>query len=326
MRPLIFALILCGCVRLSVAKEKPEDLARPLLKLAADRALFLPDAKSPFKVLVHFRVHGGGSHDFKGSYIWLVTPAGDFRKEVKMPDYEDVQVLKGSTLWSKRNLDFMPLQAALAEYSLTNFRLLTSDVSIERYSRSSEHHTELRCVDVKQGKYSRTLCVDANGDLRKVELKELRFTYEYSDYRPVESKFAPYKITARRYGGTTLEAEVVSLAPATTADERAIEPLPGAQKREGCLNPTLPFLAKTFPPPDPKDFQGPVQPQGEVILYLIVASDGTVTRTSVVQTLGKEMDDAVVAMVKQWKYQPSKCQSAPIDSEVFVSEQLKLVP
>src|SRR5258708_9051717 len=114
-----------------------------------------------------------------------------------------------------------------------------------------------------------------------------------------------------------LVAEVVSLAPATTAEEGVIEQPAGAQKRDGCLNPSLPFLTKTVPPSDPKDLQGPVY-QGEVILYLLIASNGTISRMSVVQTAGKELDDAVLAMVGQWKYEPGKCQNTPIDSESFV--------
>jgi len=305
------------------AKDEPEDLARPLLKSAADRALLLPSASSPFKLLVDFEVHGGGSAKFKGQYSWLVTPAGNSRKQTKVSDFDDLEVLKGSTLWVKRNLDFMPLQAAWVEYAMSNFRLITSGFPVERYFKASEHHIELHCVEVKQGKNPRTLCLDADGNLRKAELQDLKLIYEYSDYRPVGSKFAPQRMVLKRDGGTVLDAEVVSLTVATPADENAIEIPGGAQRREGCLDASLPSITKSVPPNYPKDARDKRQ-QGEVIAYALITSNGTLAHTTIVQTAGTLLDDSVLAAASQWQYEPARCENTPVESEALVPVRFTL--
>ncbi len=316
-RVLSRCLVVCACLPLAVAKDKPEKMANPLLKLASDRALFLPNPDSPFKVLLEFDVHGRGSSPLKGKFSWMVTPTGDSRKETLMSDYHDLQVLKGSTLWTVRTLDFMPLQAAWMEYAMTNFRLINSGFPVERYFKTSEHHEELQCIELMQGKNPRTLCFSGEGNLRKVEFHDLKLTYEYSDYRPLASKFAPYRITAKSDSGTVVEAEVASIAPATATDEQAIAHPDNAVQTSSCLAPTLPTVNKSVPAVYPEQARRSKQ-QGEVIFWVHITGNGNLAHEAVVQTASKLLDDAVLAAAPKWKYEPARCQNTPVESDALV--------
>jgi TonB family protein len=306
------------------AKEKPEEKAGPLLKAAADRSLLHTDGSSPFRVRLNFTVYGSKPRQMQGTYTWLVSDGGRWRKEVTFSDYADLEVGNGSTVWTKRSLDFKPLQAIWLDAVFSNYQYLNSaDDTVERYFITSEHHAELRCVDLFRDRKRRKLCFDPEGNLLRADVNELDMTFEYSDYRSAGQKSAPYKVVLKRAGKVVLDGTVESLSTDTKADQPLLEPPAGAKKRGGCLTPTLPKATKKVPPEYPMIARNG-HLEGKVTMYALIASDGTVHNLVVIQTAGEALDAASVSAVSHWQYEPAKCGNVPIDSEAAISVNFSL--
>lgn len=306
-------------------KENAEEQSRPLLKTAADRSLLHADGNSPIKLKLSFTLSGSRSRA-KGTYTWFVSNAGDWRKEVAFSDYSNVEVGRGSTVWVKRNLDFNPREAAWLEGIFSNHQYLNiPEDTIGKYFTTSEHHVQLRCVDLFRYKKPRTLCFDPQDNLVKAAVGELNITFEYSDYRPAGQKFAPHKIVLKRDGKTVLEAEVEDLSMDNNVDLHLFEPPAGAIKRGGCFTPTLPRPTKTaFPKYPPMALA--MRDEGTVMMYVLIASDGTVHNPQVIETAEKELDEASLRVIPAWQFEPARCGDRPVDFETTIGLNFSLQP
>ncbi len=313
------------CCHPSLAKDSPEEKARPLLKAASERSLFHADRSAPFGLVFKFQLRTPGSKPTPGAYSWLLTPEGDWRKEMKFLDYSDLRIYRGNTLWAKRNIDFRPLQAGRIEGALSNFVYVDrAEDEITRYSTTSEHHVDLRCVDVRRDRSSRKFCFDADNNLRKVEEKrrsissDVDIVYEYSDFKQLGKKFAPSKILAKRDGFVVLDGSIETLTPVANLDPSLLTPPVDAVKRNGCLTPSLPKEKETSNPHYPATARSEHQ-QGTVVTYALIGNDGLVKKTEVIQTGGQALDAAVLDAVRKWQFEPAKCGDVPVDFEVEVA-------
>jgi len=310
----------CACLAFcfgaaAFANQKAEEKARPLLQAAAERSLFHADKSAPFGVLVKFTLLMPSSKTATGVFSWLVTSEGDSRKETKFLDYTDLEVDRGTTLWVRRSTDFQPMQAAWVEGAFSNFTYLNrAEDELTRYSTTSDHHVQLRCVDLLRDKMALALCFDPDDNLRKVELKDSQITYEYSGYRQAGKKFAPYRMSAKREGQVVFDGTIDLLSLDSNFDPSLLAPPAGAIKRTGCLNPTLPILKSKVVPSYPSLARSERQ-QATVTAYILIASDGTVQNPAIVQTGGQYLDASVLTAVRQWQFQPAKCGDVPIDFE-----------
>jgi TonB family protein len=306
---------------LSVAasgKEKPEQQARPILKAAAERSLLNADSKSPFSLTASFTVYGLGAKRLDGKYDWLANSVGDWVKHLSFGDYTDLQIGRGSSVQIKRSVRFQPIQAAIVQNAFSSpLYLDQAGDTIERFFTMSENHVKLRCADLLNGKYRRTICVDPDQNLRMVAFKFSRITYEYSDYRPAGRKFVPHRITAKRGSNTLLEVNVERVALDSEVDARLPDPPEGAIQRSGCLAPTLPKLKRSEFPGFPMNIPA-ANREGQVIFYVLIGSDGTVHNPVVIQTAGESWDSAALDALRRWQYEPAKCGDTPVEFETEV--------
>jgi TonB family protein len=91
--------------------------------------------------------------------------------------------------------------------------------------------------------------------------------------------------------------------------------LPGVARTSGQLNPPGP-LRKV----DPKYPQDLVQEhvEGEVILYGVIRTDGSVDSIQIVRGLDKQLDANSVEAFSQWKFRPATRDGAPVSLEAVV--------
>jgi TonB family protein len=176
----------------------------------------------------------------------------------------------------------------------------------------------MQCVDILHGRERRTVCVDPNQNLSTIEFKFPRIVYEYSDYRPAGKKFIPYRIVAKREGTTLLEASLDKVASDADSDLHLPEPPDGAIKRSGCQAPTPPTLEHSEFPTFPSRALPP-QREGRLMLYVLIATDGSVRNAVVTQTAGKALDSSALDAVRHWRYKPAKCGDNAVEFETEVS-------
>ena len=316
-------LLFVACCGSLSAKDKAEEQGRPLLKAASEQALLHADGSSTFRVKVSFTIRAS-SKPFEGTYSWSFNSADDWRKELTLSDYTDVEIGRGSTVTVKRSLDYKPLPVFWVEGIFENFIYLNgANDTIDRYFTTSKDHVALRCVELKRVNKPGTVCVDPQSNVVRADAGELDLTYEYSEYQPTGNKFMPRHVIVKRDGKVILEGNIESLPVNTENASATSEPPAGAVKRFGCLAPTLPKLANKISPQYPEAARRSGE-QGTVIFYVMIASDGSVHRVQLIQTVSQDLDDASQTAIERWQYEPAKCNTVPVDSEVPVTVHFSL--
>jgi protein TonB len=64
--------------------------------------------------------------------------------------------------------------------------------------------------------------------------------------------------------------------------------------------------------------------EGEVVLEIVVRSDGRVGNIRIVQGVGGGLDQRAVDAVRQWKFAPGERQGTPVDVLVEVAVEFRL--
>lgn len=75
--------------------------------------------------------------------------------------------------------------------------------------------------------------------------------------------------------------------------------------------PALPLI---FPDPAIFPWQLPSGMQGEVVVEVTIDAQGTVTDTRVLQSLKQDIDEKVIATVRNWRFRPATVDGLPISS------------
>jgi TonB family protein len=83
-------------------------------------------------------------------------------------------------------------------------------------------------------------------------------------------------------------------------------PVTGAE-----ASPALPLV---FPDPSIYPWQLPKGLQGDVIVEVTIDEHGTVTETKVVQSLQSDIDEKVIATLKNWRFRPASVDGVAISS------------
>jgi TonB family protein len=63
---------------------------------------------------------------------------------------------------------------------------------------------------------------------------------------------------------------------------------------------------------------------GEVVLEIVVRSDGSVGDVRILRRLGSGLDERAVQAVRQWRFSPARLKGTPVDVIVEVSVEFKL--
>ncbi len=64
--------------------------------------------------------------------------------------------------------------------------------------------------------------------------------------------------------------------------------------------------------------------EGEVLLEMIVTTEGTVTDVRVIRPLGAGLDERAVAAVRQWQFSPARRRGTPVAVLVEVAVEFRL--
>lgn len=86
---------------------------------------------------------------------------------------------------------------------------------------------------------------------------------------------------------------------------------------------TPPMLIYQPNPPYPQDSKA-AKLEGNVVLEVMIAADGTVSNVKVINSLNKELDDIAVKTVKKWKFLPALKAGEPVACKSAVSVNFKL--
>ena len=294
--------------------------ASQLLGHAASMQNIRAQGAKPFHL--HLTVHAERvvAKPADGTYdeIWLGPDK--WRREILFPGFSEVVVGDQDSSWVSRNLDFRPRLAYLVDSAVHWFIQPGPDPkeSIVSMHDRKRNGTEGHCVEI--GGISRTpyreLCFDQSGTLFSAEYQNQRFDYE--GYSKFGDRLFPGNIHVSESGREILALRVDKLSDPEDARSEFFQHDIKALRLAPCERwPGSGELAKKVPPHYPEDARH-AHVQGTVTFYSLLSADGRVQKLTVLESAGRSLDQAASEAVQQWLYEPVRCGSQPLPTEVEV--------
>jgi len=318
---LLIALLLGS---LCLAKDKPSDHeGADLLAKATSLQNLHEQGAQPFQLRMRVHAEHIAPKPTDGAYAEVWMAQNKWRREVAFPGFTQLEIGDVDSKWITRNFDFRPRAVYLTEVAVEHFIHpgAQQETVIKSVRRRKVKGVELRCVELldKEGKQARELCFDGADVLVSVSQGNRRF--EYADFGKSGNKVFPKSIRVYESGVQILDISADNLIG--PSDSRDALFLHGAGARHIAECEEWPKLIKKIPPQYPPAARSAHQ-QGTVILYTVLSDQGTVEKTSVLQSAGDNLDKSAADAVKQWVYSPPACGTVALPTEIEVQVNYEL--
>lgn len=301
------------------------------------KALAVSDLRAPgsppFEMRGIIEVHQSHGKPAEGSYLLLWESPDKWREEIHFSDYERIRVGGKDEYWQARNTQYEPLPlldlsralgfADMLEQSQTILKDPKTRVKLR--NRKTDHH-QVICADLQHGMASRAdLCFDpALGTLvsaRNVSLgmHSLAPT-TFSSFIDFSGESFPSRMEIDWREEKHVTFEVAGITPLGKENPAEFAPPSGST-----LWPTCPAgmamkskLVKEVQPEYPAGARE-AHISGTVVVYAVVAPDGTLHDLHVVSAPSRSLAGAALSAVQGWRYQPLTCGGRPIRVETTIS-------
>jgi TonB family protein len=331
MKPYLHLVILALFLCLSVgASDKPQQGGKTLIEEAEDKANIF--ALPSFEIKANIRLENIGKM-LEGSYSFLWNGPEDWREEINLPGYSEIQVGGKGVVFLKRTTEFLPLRIDQLHSTLgygTGGSIRSTFVNMEpapnetvkKVQDRNEKGRKLSCVEMEsvvEGlKSPREVCVDASkGTLvRRVQFLD-------GDPMPVGTKMFPRFLSYVEDGKPLVEVQIIELNTSEPAPLSTFEPPQGATSRSGCMNPIPPYLLRQPQPKYPLQERA-ARTEGKVSISTLIGSDGMPRQLKIVSGATPGLNSASADGVQQWRYSPATCSGHPEDFETIINIVFKM--
>ncbi|MGA9977338.1 MAG: energy transducer TonB [Candidatus Sulfotelmatobacter sp.] len=272
------------------------------------------------KATVRLDNHG---RPIDGTYSLLWNGADQWREEINLPGYSEIQVARKEVVSVKRTTDFTPWQINLL-HSLLAYGQNLSLKENERVQGIRDRRIDGReasCVEIAGVQPTpRRVCVDpSSGAL----VRGLPFVDE--NPTALGAKLFPFSLKYVKREKTLAEVAVTQLTAAMQFPASAFEPPAGAVSMPNCnpgnvrsgqlidrVNPSYPAADRA------------AHVQGTVELYAVIGTDGALHGLDVVSGVDQSIDHSALEAVRQWRYRPYMCNGLPVEVETTVQVSYSL--
>jgi TonB family protein len=320
-------------------------VVHPITLLASDKAkqegkelVDQAEAKANIFALPSFEIKATVRIDNKdkpldGSYLLLWNGPEQWREEISVPTYSEVQVGGKGVVFLKRNTDFIPLRidqlrSALGYSSGTphprSFIHVTPapNETIKKIHDRKINGSKATCVEFVESheNHTREVCVDkATGAL----VRQPPFLDR--EMMAVGGKVFPRFLSYVENGKPLAEIQISELKTTERLPSSAFEPPNGSVSKPGCMNPSPGRLAKRVMPQHPEQ-ERRSHAEGTVAIYAQIAHDGVPRQFRIVSGLTQGLNNASLDAVQQWRYEPATCNGIPVDVETVITVNYSLTP
>ena len=262
--------------------------------------------------------------ELSGSYELLWLSPEEWRETISLPGYLEDRLVVGSKAWSLRSTPYTPYGVFQLDQSL-NYTYWLGRRQGKRLSNTwARREKGIRewCYRIKMQGAGRTACFDANSGLLLSDGNSAGRT-RFSHYKPWGSKFFPGTISVFDNGVRVAEFRAERVSSLLYPGLAAFSPPPGAKASAWCQSPTPGRLLKSVPPSYPVGALA-FRAAGTVRVLAEIGVDGKLHHAYVALTPDKSLDSTVLRALRQWRYQPDKCQGAPVPVEAEIDVNFEL--
>jgi len=264
--PLVFLLLTNSAV---AASGKANREGKDLVEQAETKAnIFeLPS----FEMKASVRLDNKGN-PIDGSYMLLWNGPEQWREEISLPGYSEVQVGGKGVVFLKRSTDFMPLQIEQLHWALSYGRArlaLGPEETVKQIHGRTVNDVKVECAEISDRRnHTRNVCVDGStGALIRQQ------PFLDGEMMPAGTKLFPHFLSYVLNGRPIAEVHVTELKPAEQIPSSAFEPPVGAVSKPGCMNPNPGRVVKRVDPAYPA-IERQLHSEGAVAIYAVIGTHG----------------------------------------------------
>lgn len=335
MRRLFFlvALVLL-CQWPSAASKDPAKQQEAIKKIqvaVANTNIFdLPS----FRVKANVQVESQGKL-VAGSYQLLWNGPDQWREEIQLPGYAEIQVGGHETVWIQRSTDFYPLPVyhlhsalgfgsspggpGLGPASLVQSGLTPKD-NIKKIRERKEHGETHLCVEYdNETKRVSEICVnEATQTLIRSS------PYVDKDFQPVGGgKVYPRFLSFVEDDKVLARIEIVEFTIGPRLEPNSFTPPTGVPPTRGCMNPVPARLIKKVSPEYPETARQR-RVEGTVSADVRITVDGIPKIGQVVGHASPDLEQSSIRALRDWRYEPALCQTSPVEIETVLQVNYSL--
>jgi TonB family protein len=329
MRRLGTCILLFFASLSAICESKPTPAL--LVADASNLVNIRQDGEKPFQMDLDFTAQVETALSGHLTLKWVSKD--QWRREIEMGDYRQLDVRHGEYVYTTRNLTFTPLRVlnllSLTDVLLPNLQKLDSAQVKER----TVGGVKLYCIIQELHRMSplppeqQEICV--NKATREVvsrvqhQGKKIQQRLDFTDYRSFRGHRFPFAMEAFAMDAKVLTVRIVALNDESFEDALFIPP-PRAIVRRECPNIRPPKAIKT-PEPEYADADRKSQSNGTVTVALTVRENGTLDSVHVIGKATPAMDDAARQILKTWEIQPAMCGNEPVAADIQVEFSFRLL-
>lgn len=306
----------------TTASDKAKQQSKDLIEHAEDKTNIF--ALSSFQMKASVRIDDKGK-PLDGSYLLLWNGPEQWREEITFPGYSEVQVGDKGVVFLKRSTDFIPLRIDQLHLALgygssmllpRSFIHVTPspDETVKKIHERKINGSKAVCAEVADHEnQSRELCVDeSTGALVR------QSPFLDREMIPISTKLFPRFLSYGENGKPLAEVRVTELQTTEQLPSSAFAPPREAVSKPGCMNPNAGRLVRKVTPRYPEQ-ERQSHVQGTVVIYALIAKDGTPGQLRIISSVTPGLDKASLDAVQQWHYEPTTCNGIAVDVETLLT-------
>ena len=331
-RALGVVISLAGAFALAPSLPAQKQSADELLTKARNE--INPSLAGPHRLRAQVTVLVANKKEAKGTYTLDWAAPDRFREEIHLPGFDEIKVASGTTLYRKRNLDYIPARVFQLEELMNQTADLDQfvvDVSKQLHpagfnatpedtaavaqlavTKAQINYIQANCFSPAMS--DPEVCVD---EIQGLPLEitqgntEVDESLEFGDYSMLKEARISRERQFVENGATVLEAQVKKLSAVRQFDPTTFKPPDGAAQITWCddMTPAVREPLKAPATISPDDFQGPE------VVYGLVRPDGSLQRITIVESGGAKADADIRAIANSIRFAPATCAGKPVESE-----------
>jgi TonB family protein len=304
----------------AVDAAKQQEAINRLEQAAAKTNIFeLPS----FELKADIQMENQGK-PIRGTYQFFWNGPDQWKEEITLPGYSDIQVGAKGNISRQRSTDFIPIQiydlhealgfgsslGSLPSASLVRTDLSSKDV-VQKVHRKKRYGDGLTCFAIENDQNRRMeRCIrDSAGTVARED--------DDRDFQPVGNKVFPRILGFVRDGKRIVDLKIWELSSPRQFPPDAFTAPAGVAPKAGCMNPVAPRLVQKRNPQYPESARMQ-RVQGTVSLDASIGTDGVTEIRKVVENPDAVLAASAQEAVKQWRYEPAVCNGQPVPSETIV--------
>jgi TonB family protein len=275
-----------------------------------------PARSGPYQLEATMVFHPASKDEARGRLVFY-QETGRSRLQIDFTNYHETSIALSHRLYIARDTPFPPLELAdMPRARPAWYALHLSGVPASKVFNKDIHGMQAQCFDVNVEKYERHRnCFDSVQKvliLTEVTTSNESRTIQMLDYHAVGEQLVPGTVRFLEDGKPMLELQKMQVKRGP-ADPALFALPPHALQLDDCDNMKPPQMLKRVEPMYPiLARSGHIQ--GDVYVYMVIASDGTVQDQKVISG-HTVLAQAVLDAIRQWHYTPAMCGSDPVSIE-----------